>query len=83
MGRLNQFHAAGRVFMEYVEKKGTSHTFTCEKMDFNREEDTLRLTGSESLPVRFDQMQFLQLIYHPTTGQYHGTPFGQSEFAGQ
>lgn len=81
MGQLQEITAAGDVFLEYVQKPGSSHIFTCENLNFNRQQNQLQLTGSETLPVRFNQMQFLNFTYDLTTGQYHGTPFGQSEFS--
>ncbi len=81
MGQLQEITAAGDVFLEYVHKAGSSHIFTCENLNFNRQQNQLQLTGSETLPVRFNQMQFLDFTYDLTTGQYQGTPFGQSEFS--
>ncbi len=81
MGQLQEITAAGDVFLEYVQKAGSSHIFTCENLNFNRQQNQLQLTGSETLPVRFNQMQFLDFSYDLTAGQYHGTPFLQSEFS--
>ena len=78
IGKLGFLQALGNVWFEVISSKGKRHIGYGQILTFDGPTNTVTLKGSETLPVRFDQTQFLWFKYNLKTGDFSGKPLGSS-----
>ncbi len=77
-GALGYVAASGNIFIEQSDKDGLNHIFTAEELLFDTQQDKFSISGDETTPARYDQMQFSYLNYDLATSNYNGKTWGQS-----
>jgi len=71
-------YANGNVVFEFVNKNQRCEFLAGKSFNFDNKSQDITITGSDAMPVRFNQTQLLQFQYNLATGAYSGTPVGPS-----
>ena len=74
---VDYLRAEGNVVFEMTRQNQERVFFSSPLLVYDKLSGTITVSGSESMPVRFNQMQLLWLRYHLDTGNFESRPIGQ------